>query len=289
MYDLKELFKEDEMTYTEISNAVIPRIIHRIWVGGAITKDSFGNLIKFQDKFSKISGNIYGHILWTTESTLEKMRKAQYKDSDKVIDQEKELKNRGMTIRKFEEVLQLNGCKEYDEKIVHEIKARIGTGRTTDLKYLSDLLRLYILFRWGGIYMDVDIGIGREKFKDCFYHRYQFCGEENAYMPLLGSEAPFKPCPNQEFYEYEKKQYIEAGGEYPWNYFFATVEKNEIIKSALDLAIGNNDSQTIAANMVARFREDLDKAEKFDPGKKLFECAFAPLELQYATEASEEG
>ncbi len=291
MYNFRELFERDGLQYVEIGNAQIPPMIHRIWVGNAITTSSFQNLLDFQKKLSKRSRGNYVQILWTTHSTAEKMKNAE-------VDQLKLLQDAGYSVNIIEDLLEGGKHGEWDRVCLEIIMCLMRNGSGESYKFVSDLFRMYILYCWGGIYMDVDIGIGCEDFNGVFYHRYRFPNRDNAYMPLIGSNAPFEVIKNftqstqEERYQREKENFKD--GSYAWNYFFATVGNNEVIKDILLKMISEKtDAQTCTIYMIDLFFESLGMAGNAQGqqgalmARALFTYAFAPLELQYATRASE--
>lgn len=258
-------------TLSEIKNAAIPEMIHRIWVGGAIESATLDNLIQFQNRLNIVQNGRtqkYRHILWTTESTGQNTEAA---------GQMERLRLGGMEIRKIDD---MPDTSDLDADVKKEVN-RLMQKRS--YKFVSDLWRMYVLYVMGGIYMDADIGIGQETFEDTLYHRYQFKNGKYGYMPLLGSASPFKDISEkmsiQNYLEQEKRLY--RGG-YPWNYFYAAKERNGIIWKMLHaLLYENSDAQTATYEMTELFYQDI--GEKAD---NLFIHAFAPLYLQYATRAS---
>lgn len=55
-----------------------------------------------------------------------------------------------------------------------------------------------------------------------------------------------------------------------------------------ELLYHGKDAQTMSLNMIQSFDEDIRKSNDRVTGNELFQYAFAPLHLQYATRASED-
>lgn len=267
------LFEDYNLEGTEIPEAEIPKVIHRIWVGGKIEAATLENLKLFQCALNYAQGDRdekYEHILWTTKST---QRNEEFK---KQMD---ELQGMGMKICFMDENFDQSNIGRATKKEIENLM------QGNKYKFVSDLWRMYILYVMGGIYMDADIGIGQETFEGTLYHRYQSKEDKYSYMPLLGSAFPFFND-NLKLKEKDLGGYFEkeAGGykSYGWNYFYATVaENNAILKALLGLLEGK-DAQTVALEMISSFYADIRQ----ENSEELFKCAFAPLDLQYITKAS---
>lgn len=267
------LFKEYKLEGTEITEAKIPKVIHRIWVGGKIECETLINLILFQTELGfaqRGRTEKYEHILWTTKST---------KDNKAAGEQMYILEKLGMKICFMEDKFDQTNIGRATKKEIENLM------QGNKYKFVSDLWRMYILYVMGGIYMDADIGIGQETFEGTLYHRYQSKEDEYSYMPLLGSAFPFFND-NLKLKEKDLGGYFEkeAGGykSYGWNYFYATVAKNNAILKALLGLLEGKDAQTVALEMISSFYADIRQ----ENSEELFKCAFAPLDLQYITKAS---
>lgn len=270
----------------EIRDAEIPKTIHRIWVGGKIAPATFENLIQFQERLNQVqTGRTepWRHILWTTGSTLQNLEAA---------GQMRDLESKGMEIEDMDTV---SDPSNIGKKVKPQIAELMGK---KNYKFVSDLWRMYILYTMGGVYMDADIGIGSENFAEPLYHRYQFQGDQYSYMPLLGSVFPFKDIYTETYGDPSNKEKIKKcleeerdkyKGGYGWNYFYATKQENNVTLVALnELLYHGKDAQTMSLNMIQSFDEDIRKSNDRVTGNELFQYAFAPLHLQYATRASED-
>ncbi len=255
----------------ELGNAEIPPIIHRIWLGEAMRKHTFETLMHFQEHITE-TGTSYIHALWV-HSAEDAGLKSQLHD----------LHEAGMMIRDMAQVW--DSC----PKIGQTIKECMGNeaGDYTDYKKASDIFRMFILYTEGGIYMDADIGVREELFDEPLFHRFRF--EDGAYMPLLGSMAPYANLYEQagrDIEAYLAQEYAAyLSNEYGWNYFFASVPGNPVIGQMLQ-DVCSKDGQTMTCNLISRFYAEIQGEERETNRKALFDFAFAPLDLQYYTEAS---
>lgn len=271
---LKIVMQQHDREFTELQE--IPQIIHRIWLGKQMPEATFLTLRHFQGHMQQMQqrGSQYIHCLWVHSV-----------EDDGLKAQIRELAECGMVIRDMSEVW--DDGSEIKEKI--ELWISEGKQDLSKYKFASDLFRMYILYRDGGIYMDVDIGVRGELFAEPIFHRFQFA--DGSYMPLLGSRLPFTDLfqeagGDMEVYmALEYSAYISQGG-YAWNYFFASVPGNPVIERMMREAC-NGDAQSMTDNMVETFFEQIP-GTKEEKGSALFDYAFAPLDLQYCTRASVE-
>lgn len=271
---LKKVIQQHDGEFAELREGVIPQIIHRIWLGNAMPDATFQTLQHFQEHMNQTETE-YVHVLWVypSEEDLPGDLKVQ---TDK-------LKEHGMIIRAMPAVW------EARPEIKKALEQKINKGKIepSEYKIASDIFRMYILLIEGGIYMDVDIGVREELFAEPIFHRFQL--GDGLYMPLLGSVSPFvdlfqEAGGDMEVYmAREYNAYILHGG-YAWNYFFASVPENPVIERMLG-DVCNGDGQSMTANLVENFFAQIQGTD-VERKSALFDYAFAPLDLQYYTEAS---
>lgn len=140
--------------------------------------------------------------------------------------------------------------------------------RQDNIKFVSDEVRLMALSKYGGTYMDMDIGPGEETFETDLYHRREMELPDGrvGYLPLLGSVFPFseaKPSLEQEEAAY-------ANG-YRWNYFFSSQKGNPVIAEMLKRMQKGEDGQQILEML------NVDG---------LFKHAYVPWDLEFSTSGS---
>lgn len=269
---LMRVIRQHNKEAAELEEAEIPQIIHRIWLGNEMPKDTFLALLHFQNHLRE-TGTCYVHILWT------------YSVEDAGLQEQlAALQKSGMTIHYMTEVW--DDCPE----IRHAVEDRIIKGKLDSMHYkiASDIFRMYILCVQGGIYMDADIDVRGELFDEPLFHRFQF--KDGGYMPLLGSVSPFDDLFEAAggdlcaYIAFEYSLFMEKN--YGWNYFFASVPGNPAIEQMLR-EVCRIDGQSMTVNLIDRFFAEMP-GTKEEKRRALFDYAFAPLDLQYCTRASVE-
>ncbi len=274
----------------EITGHPIPCRIHRIWIGGGMPSHTFANLKDFQDQL-KQRNSPYCHILWTD---LQALKKNNLDDKQNVLNEQlKILRQLGMEIKDlaafcpaFSLVKKEDTISRAKEMLAGYIKERAIAG----YKAASDILRLLILYQEGGIYMDADIGIGFEQFNEPVYHRYLFRQKTGCYLPLIGSVSPFENLHDNsafgpENYILTEMEAFTRKQAYGWNYFYASVAANPYVTELLETLL-TRDAQTQSAKIADDLYRDLYGTPDAPDIMAFFRYAFAPLFLQYCTDAS---
>ena len=269
---LMQLIHQHNEGVTELREAEIPPIIHRIWLGSAMPENTFQTLLHFQNHMQK-SGTLYVHNLWTYSVEDAGLR-----------EQIATLQKSGMKVSNMAEIW--DDRSEIGNAVKKWIK--MGEQEPAHYKIASDIFRMYVLYVLGGIYMDADIDVRKELFDEPVFHRYQF--KDGGYMPLLGSVSPFNDLFEAAggdlcaYIAFEYSLFMEKN--YGWNYFFASVPGNSAIEKMLQEVCGG-DGQRMTANLVDRLLAEMSGVKE-EKGRALFDYAFAPLDLQYCTRASVE-
>lgn len=121
---------------------MLPRIIHRIWIGSALSEDQLSNLLETRNHI--IKGNVELWI-WTTHSVKLKL-------SDHIFN--------NLVIKNITDIYSsLNHVLFGDFPLCHLSSAleRERHGCYYNYAAASDIARLLILYRYGGIYLDMDV------------------------------------------------------------------------------------------------------------------------------------
>ena len=246
---LMQLIHQHNEGVTELREAEIPPIIHRIWLGSAMPENTFQTLLHFQNHMQK-SGTLYVHNLWTYSVEDAGLR-----------EQIATLQKSGMKVSNMAEIW--DDRSEIGNAVKKWIK--MGEQEPAHYKIASDIFRMYVLYVLGGIYMDVyrPLLVSVSPFNDLF---------EAAGGDLCAYIA------------FEYSLFMEKN--YGWNYFFASVPGNSAIEKMLQEVCGG-DGQRMTANLVDRLLAEMSGVKE-EKGRALFDYAFAPLDLQYCTRASVE-
>ena len=228
----------------------IPRIIHRFWAGGPIHPSDLDNIMQMQQRLVERNeqlgraGPRWRQILWTSKSFNKE------KSSLILPKQLDYLRSLGVEVINYE--------REFPRS------------KLPDIKHISDEVRLMALLKYGGTYMDMDVGVGDETFETDLYHRKEvgLGGGQSRYLPLLGSGFPFDE--KKHSLEDEEERYTNQG--YLWNYFFSSQKKNPFIAEMLQRAQTGEDAQQIMRDMFGL--------------SDLFKNAYTPWDLTFCTQGS---
>ena len=138
----------------------IPKILHRFWSGGPMRRGAFDIL---QDS-ARAAEHGWTLVLWSSRILDEALsgEGAAERDAQRAV-----LIESGYSIRYLEDLLSDTGLalSEREAEIVRgaaRLAARLpdAEGHRDNLRYFSDLARLLLLQAMGGVYLDVDIGLG---------------------------------------------------------------------------------------------------------------------------------
>lgn len=228
----------------------IPTIIHRFWSGGRMSDTTMRNLIDMQ---LRVVGSGWRQILWTSIKVNHAMK-------DKGLEQQLALlADIGV------EILDVNTLSaELGEQVpgfvktmTHRVNASV-TGVTakkrsfTEVKYLSDYVRLAATYLMGGVYMDTDIHPGTLVLKNTrLYHRdlegeVPLCGAQvqntNAYRKMRSGSAT-DPRVNL----FTNTAHCQGNCQPVFNYFFATRAGTQSNRRALDFMVKHADDSGMTA------------------------------------------
>lgn len=181
----------------------IPKIIHRFWAGGAMSRQSFENIMGMQERIKarnradmlKLRSEKWVQILWTVRD-INQLR------TDGLDGQLDRLRASGVRVMDAGELLpHMAGITDmaepgYMARVVGSMEdLRKEHPDFIDLKFLSDTVRLMAVSLHGGIYMDTDIGAGSVDLSEPLYHR-----DSDGTIPLAGVQVQ-----NSQAYERQKR------------------------------------------------------------------------------------
>ncbi|GAA1201778.1 glycosyltransferase [Pseudonocardia alaniniphila] len=152
----------------------IERNVHRFWAGGPMSEGTKANLLKMQEVVTRSegSGTPWRQFLWTSSIVnrqqdflgfgrknplnvqLNELRAA----GIQIVDMDKEWNS--MTVAAVGTGEPRTDVEEKGTRWTREAKADLDDKKYDKVKYLSDLIRLVAVNRFGGVYLDTDIGPG---------------------------------------------------------------------------------------------------------------------------------
>lgn len=278
----------------------IPKIIHRFWAGGAMSRQSFDNIMEMQERINgqnqsdrrKLWKEKWKQILWTVRD-INQLR------ADGLDGQLERLAASGVRVMDAAELLpHMAGITDmaepgYMARVVGSMEDLCGEHpEFIDLKYLSDTVRLMAVSIHGGIYMDTDIGAGSVDLSEPLYHR-----DSDGTIPLAGVQV-------QSSQAYERQKTDDRFGPMPpelvrfgitqedwnlfqstlmdfpkpvFNYFFASRPRNPRIVAAACRMLA--DPLESGMNVMDTLFTDSDRPEDW--------MVQWLLDLQWATSASD--
>ena len=278
----------------------IPKIIHRFWAGGAMSRQSFENILGMQERINdqnqsdrrRFWKEKWKQILWTVRD-INQIR------ADGLDGQLERLSASGVIVMDAGELLP--GMTEITDMAESGYMARVVGSMEDlskehpefiDLKFLSDTVRLMAVSLHGGIYMDTDIGAGSVDLSVPLYHR-----DSSAMIPLAGVQV-------QNSQAYERQKTGDRLGPMPpelarfgitqedwnlfqstladvpkpvFNYFFASRPQNPRIVAAASRMLA--DPLESGMNVMDALFTDADRPEEW--------MVQWLLDLQWATSASD--
>jgi len=175
----------------------IPRIIHRFWAGGMMSAQTMQNIIEMQLKINahnEHSGKsskegAWKQILWTNTKINKSVGNAIEKQLEYLI-------AIGVNIADSDDLAtniisrDLNSDDKYskghEQRIDNSMEDLMKLKNTSyiPLKFYSDTVRLMAVYKYGGIYMDTDIGPGTIDLTQSLYHR-----DVDSVIPLAGAQV----------------------------------------------------------------------------------------------------
>lgn len=253
-------------TFTELYRAAfsaepvkgtpIPEIIHRFWAGGEIGQVSFNNLLDMQ---RRVTGTRWTHIIWTSSRVNEAMGSSELarqfrmlRDAGaKVMDVDELIKKPSLHLDSFTPSQLRPAFERRTNEAILGMTREGKLKKTHDhVKFLSDISRLLVTFRYGGVYMDTDIGPGSVDFSTTrLYHRNP--DAQTPLIPLIGAqvhtlhafekEKQGPDAPSQNLFN---KTIVRAPA---FNFFYATAAKTDCNRNALSAMVQNKENSGMEA------------------------------------------
>lgn len=179
--------------------AKIPKIIHHFWIGKNISSSTMLNVLEFDIILPN-----YKHYFWTYNI-----------DNNYMLDNFK---------KRFDIIFEVKDFNKLKYKLPKDVIRTINTleynyiasgcnNKDRELQYISDIARYAILYKYGGIYADVDI------FPEYDLHDTLYTSN-NKYIPLLGPANDYNIESNYKSFNLGIS-------------FIATVAKNKIMKESI--------------------------------------------------------
>lgn len=255
----------------------IPRIIHRFWAGGAMSAITINNIIQMQQVVVK---GKWHQILWTSWAVNKVINDPQLLKqlailSDmgvKVLDITDLTAELGETLPGYTDASNV--------RVAAAVKGVTKKKREyTDVKFLSDFVRLSATYLQGGVYMDTDIGPGLLDLSGVtLYHR-----DRSGEVPLVGPQV-------QNSASYARERTGTASGP-RLNLFASTAARLQPVFNFFYATRAGTDSNLAGLNYMIKYPEcsgmnaaDAHFALATDPRQWLVPWV---MDLAWTTEASD--